>query len=118
LRECWAELQNAHLEKHGHNDRVDHRSLKAQGIDREPEKHLAAIGVNRLNAHAISALLERRAAEGELERAQREVALIDLSGDLIRALAERTDQQEAARALAAQAMKTFKQEKAARTLAA
>lgn len=92
LRERWATLQNSHLEKHGHNDRVDHRSLKDQGIDREPEKHLGAIGVSRLNAHAISALLERRAAEGELERAQREVSIIDLSGDLKRAKAERLDE--------------------------
>ena len=34
LRERWAKLQNLHLEKHGHQDRVDHRSLKAQGLDR------------------------------------------------------------------------------------
>src|SRR5664280_701449 len=103
LRERWAEVQNKHLEKHGHNERVDHRSLKDQGIDREPEKHFGAIGVSRLNTHDISTLLERRAAEGELERAQREVSIIDLSGDLKRAKAERTDQQEAARA-----MKKFK----------
>ena len=85
-------LQNKHLEKHGHNDRVDHRSLKDQGIDREPEKHLGAIGVNRLNTHDISALLERRAAEGELERARREVSIIDLSGDLEKAKADRLDE--------------------------
>jgi hypothetical protein len=110
LRERWAEVQNKHLEKHGHSDRVDHRSLNDQGIDREPEKHLGAIGVSRLNAHDISALLERRAAEGELERARHEVSIINLSGDLKRAKAERTDQQEAARALAAQAMEKFKAE--------
>jgi len=92
LRERWATLQNVHLEKHGYNDRVDHRSLKDQGIDREPEKHLGAIGVNRLNPHDISALLERRAAEGELERAQREVSIIDLSGDLEKAKAERLNE--------------------------
>jgi MobA/MobL family len=110
LRERWADVQNKHLEKHGHNDRVDHRSLKDQGIDREPEKHLGAIGVSRLNAHDISALLERRSAEGELERARHEVSIIDLSGDLKKAKAERTDQQEAARSLAAQAMEKFKAE--------
>ncbi|MGZ8954996.1 MAG: MobA/MobL family protein, partial [Methylovulum sp.] len=92
LRERWATLQNAHLEKHGHHERVDHRSLKDQGINRDPEKHLGTIGVNRLNTHAISALLERRAAEGELERAQREVSLIDLSGDLKKAKADRLDE--------------------------
>jgi hypothetical protein len=111
-------LQNTHLEKYGHNERVDHRSLKDQGINREPEKHLGAIGVSRLNTHDISALLERRSAEGELERARREVSIIDLSGDLEKAKAEMVDQQEAARAVAAQSMKTFKQEQAARAIAA
>ena len=35
-RETWAEAVNAALEKTGRKERVDHRSLKAQGIDREP----------------------------------------------------------------------------------
>jgi len=91
-RKRWAEVQNKHLEKYGYNDRVDHRSLKDQGIEREPEKHLGAIGVSQLNTHDISALLERRAAEGELERAQREVSVIDLSGDLEKAKANRLDE--------------------------
>ena len=42
-------------------------------------------------------LLARRAAEGELERAQQRVSLIDLSGDLGAARAERDRQQAAAR---------------------
>jgi hypothetical protein len=109
-RQRWANVQNTHLERHGHDARVDHRSLKDQGIDREPEKHLGGLGVRKTNQNDISALLERRAAEGELERARRDVSIIDLSGDLKRAKAERTDQQEAARALAAQAMAKFKAE--------
>ena len=39
-RKTCAELQNAALKKHGHAARVDHRSLKAQGINRAPEYHL------------------------------------------------------------------------------
>ena len=34
-REQWAHLANRHLERHGHAARVDHRSLREQGIDRE-----------------------------------------------------------------------------------
>jgi ATP-dependent exoDNAse (exonuclease V) alpha subunit len=37
LRERWAEMQNQALEHAGHIERVDHRSLKAQGIEAEPE---------------------------------------------------------------------------------
>ena len=39
-RERWDELQNRALEKYGLDDRVDHRSLADQGIDREPTMHL------------------------------------------------------------------------------
>jgi hypothetical protein len=39
-REQWAHLANRHLERHGHEARIDHRSLKEQGADREPTTHL------------------------------------------------------------------------------
>jgi hypothetical protein len=39
-RALWAKLQNEHLARYAHSARVDHRSLKDQGIDREPEWHL------------------------------------------------------------------------------
>jgi hypothetical protein len=39
-REKWANLANRHLERHGHDARIDHRSLEAQGIEREPTVHL------------------------------------------------------------------------------
>jgi hypothetical protein len=39
-REQWAHLANRHLERHGHEERIDHRSLKEQGADREPTVHL------------------------------------------------------------------------------
>lgn len=37
LRQRWAEMQNIALEQAGHVERVDHRTLKAQGIEAEPE---------------------------------------------------------------------------------
>lgn len=95
LRERWADVQNIHLQLNGHDVRVDHRSLKDQGIDRLPEKHLGGAGVRSLDQLDIAAVLERRAAEGEHERAQHQVSsIIDLSGDLAAAKAERTRQQE------------------------
>ena len=39
-REEWANLQNRSLERHGHNERVDHRSYEAQGIDKQPTQHM------------------------------------------------------------------------------
>lgn len=40
LRGRWADLQNAHLAIDAHPSRVTHLSLKDQGLDRQPEKHL------------------------------------------------------------------------------
>ena len=39
-RELWAERANHMLRLAGHKIRIDHRTLKAQGIDREPTTHL------------------------------------------------------------------------------
>lgn len=49
LRRKCAELQNISLEKHGHAARVDHRTLKLQGIAREPERHLGQARVKIMN---------------------------------------------------------------------
>ena len=39
-RELWAERANQALRLAGHEARIDHRTLKAQGIDRAPTTHL------------------------------------------------------------------------------
>ena len=40
LRSSWADATNAALADAGHESRIDHRTLEAQGIDREPGVHL------------------------------------------------------------------------------
>ncbi len=92
-RQRWAEVQNQHLARHGHAARVDHRSLQARGLDRRPERHLGVSRVQGLSPQEVVALLARRAAEGELERACQQVSLLDLSGDLMTAQAARTERQ-------------------------
>ncbi len=39
MREAWAQFQNHHLAKHGHDIRVDHRSFEEMGIDAVPTTH-------------------------------------------------------------------------------
>lgn len=90
-RERVATLTNVHLMRAGCATTVDHRSLKAQGIDRQPEKHIGPVTVRQMAAPEISALLERRSAEGELQSACRELSAIDVSGDLKTAVAERVE---------------------------
>lgn len=93
-RELWANVQNAHLEKHGHEARVTHLSLKDQGIDRQPEKHIGPKKIRQLSQNDISALLERRKAEGELARSKQDVGLIDLSGNIEKAKQEKAEIKE------------------------
>ena len=38
-REGWEKTANRHLEKAGHEARIDRRSLEAQGVNREPQIH-------------------------------------------------------------------------------
>lgn len=40
MRQAWADLANRALARAGHEARIDPRSLKAQGISREPTHHL------------------------------------------------------------------------------
>jgi MobA/MobL family len=40
FREKWSAHMNHALERAGHDVRIDHRSLKEQGIDREPQIHI------------------------------------------------------------------------------
>lgn len=110
VRARWAELTNERLRQHGIEATVDHRSLKDQGIDREPTKHLGptATAIERRTGEAsrkrqdfdqdIADRLAKAKAAGELERFGQKIdqAIIDVSGDLAAAKAERTRQQEQA----------------------
>ena len=63
IRELWADIANAELARHGRDERIDHRTLKAQGIDREPQIH---VGV-----HATA--MERRGVDTEKGARNREI---------------------------------------------
>jgi ATP-dependent exoDNAse (exonuclease V) alpha subunit len=102
IRERWATLSNEHLARHGSAERIDHRSLEAQGIDREPTIHLghAVIGMQRRGMQTdvgrrieaeINERLERAAELGRIEREARvlDASMISLSTDISAALALR-----------------------------
>ena len=107
-RERFATLQNERLREAGHSVQVDHRSLEAQGIEREATRHLGptATAIERRTGqpshkrqqHNEDALerLQRARDAGELERQGKEAdrSIIDLSGDLEAAKRERATQQE------------------------
>ncbi len=108
-RSRWATLANSELERAGHSEhRIDHRTLEAQGIQREPTHHLGpAVSamvrdgrpsqvIERIQEQAHERLYQARLA-GELERELRQLekALVDTSVDMAAAMRER----DAARAV-------------------
>ncbi|MCO5399753.1 MobA/MobL family protein [Ralstonia soli] len=59
-RKTCAELQNAALEKAGQTARVDHRTLKEQGIDRTPERHLGPVRIQAMSEDEKASVVEAR----------------------------------------------------------
>jgi hypothetical protein len=47
IRQVWEVIANRHLEQAGVGQRIDRRSLKDQGVDREPTRHLGPIVTER-----------------------------------------------------------------------
>lgn len=62
-REAAAEEINAALAKHGHHQRVDHRTLRERGIDRPPERYLGPARIRTMTK-------EERASYMKKEREQ------------------------------------------------
>ena len=73
IRKRWADLVNETLERYGHEARVDHRSLEAQGIEAEPTKHLGP---------TVSAMERRglRTERGDFNRAA--LAIREMQGEV------------------------------------
>lgn len=109
VRELWASLVNDKLKERGLAARVDHRSLEAQGIDRQPSVHLGPAVtdmerrgirtqvVERIGIQEREAIQKRLEAAAEFGRRSREAKTVsreifDLSLDLRAALRERRDQ--------------------------
>lgn len=62
IRKLWADINNAALEKAGFEERVDHRSHKERGIERQPERHRGRLGVLRMSEGDKVQLLQNRTA--------------------------------------------------------
>ncbi len=59
-RKRWADLQNKHLELHGHSARVDHRSNRDRGIEKEAEKHLGAAAIKKMTEEEKAQIKDKR----------------------------------------------------------
>ena len=67
LRQRWADIQNAALERAGVDARVDHRSLADQEIYRVPQIHVGSYGTDMI----------RKGTPEQSERAMTNLAIID-----------------------------------------
>jgi hypothetical protein len=83
-REQWAHLANRHLERHGHEARIDHRSLKQQGIEREAGIHLgyaanemAQRGAQSDRMDALKQIIDRNDIRVEMKNLERELAQLE-----------------------------------------
>jgi hypothetical protein len=83
-REQWAHLANRHLERHGHEARIDHRSLKEQGVEREAGIHLgyaanemAQRGAQSDRMDALKAVMTRNDIRVVMGKIDREVAALE-----------------------------------------
>jgi hypothetical protein len=59
-RASYADLQNQHLEKHGHPARVDARSNRERGINKAPEKHLGASAIKKMTDEDKEQIKDKR----------------------------------------------------------
>ena len=74
-RAAWAELTNQALERAGHEVRIDHRSLEAQGIERAPGLHFGP------------AVIEMEARGIETDRGDEALAIAREAGEIRRGYA-------------------------------
>ena len=102
LRADWATRCNAALEHAGHEARVSHKSLEAQGINREPTRHLgpAATAMERRGIQTERGDLNRAGAEQGLQAERQELASLERQQQGIHAAKQRLHQEKAARAKA------------------
>jgi len=62
-RTAWAKELNNELARSGRQERVDHRSLREQGIDRKPEQYLGPARIRTMAASEKEALVKHRVSK-------------------------------------------------------
>ncbi|MGP5371279.1 MobQ family relaxase, partial [Pseudomonas helleri] len=81
IRQLWERMANAALEKAGSAERIDSRSLKAQGLDREATTHLGPVATDMERRHKLSDRGDdnRQVAANNALRAQISAQILDFA---------------------------------------
>ena len=107
-REHWAEYANRALERAGHDERIDHRSLKEQGVEREPQIHLGA-QVMEMEAKGIRTRVGDESRR--ISKVNRDIARRQESREKVRAdIKDERHQEEAASQMRSQQPSTPEQQ--------
>jgi hypothetical protein len=80
-REQWEGMANKHLERHGHDARIDRRTLEAQGIEREPTTHRGP-HVDAIERRGVEADNTRQNTDHAAELAGLRAALSNITRDI------------------------------------
>ena len=124
-RIMWDEMANSCLKKHGHEIEIDHRTLAAQGIDREPQYHLgpAAAAMERKN-HSKGKAREPITDRGAEHQSNLKIAIFEKElEDLLKQKEAKTSEQasreriESGKADALAKFEKWKSDQAAKKLA-
>ena len=73
FRKDWADITNKHLAKHGIDVRIDHRTLKEQGIDRTAQARINTQDYKRIHSQLSKTQAEARQIEQELQQTKQEL---------------------------------------------
>lgn len=101
IRKLWADVANKYLEKHNFDERIDHRSLKEQGLDRKPKIRLSmADSEKEKNGERTKAGDYNRAIDqsialkkelDEIEKSLKKYELLEKLGDTTSKISEKSD---------------------------
>lgn len=101
IRKMWADVANKYLEKHNFDERIDHRSLKEQGLDRKPKIRLSmADSEKEKNGERTKAGDYNRAIDqsialkkelAEIEKSLKKYDLLEKLGDTTSKISEKSD---------------------------
>lgn len=81
IRQLWERMANRALEKAGSAERIDSRSLKAQGLDREATTHLGPVATDMERRNKLSDRGDgnRQVAANNAQRAQISAQILDFA---------------------------------------
>lgn len=94
-RERWEHMANKQLERHGHDARIDRRTLEAQGIDRQPTTHRGP-HVDAIERRGVEADNTRENYDRRAELAELRAALSNITRDIAAERNERAAEATAA----------------------